>query len=130
MFNSATGRLLIAALVAPAALLLAQDTPLSSSSFSIELGKDSPVMMVGTTTGQSRATSRGSALLIDLHMSLSLRNTSAKRIHSLKLGVIAQEVAVGGKGSVAQTGMNVAPGETFPVRIDTLLMKPAQAAGP
>jgi hypothetical protein len=63
-------------------------------------------------------------------MSLSLRNTSVKRIHSLKLGVVAQEVAVGGKGSVAQTGMNVGPGETFPVRIDTQLMKPAQAAGP
>ncbi len=63
-------------------------------------------------------------------MSLSLRNTSSKRIRSLKLGVVAQEVAVGGKGSVAQPGMNVAPGETFPVPIDLQLMKPAQAAGP
>lgn len=121
--------LLLAALSVPAAAL-AQDTPLSSSSVSIDLGKDSPVVLVGSTTGESRATSAGAALIIDLHMSLSLRNASSKRIHSLKLGVVAQEVAVGGKGSVAQTGMNVGPGETFPVRIDTQLMKPMQAAGP
>jgi hypothetical protein len=129
MFNKATIRLMVAALAIPAGTL-AQDAPLSNSSISIDFGKDSPVVLVGSTTGESRATSRGSALLIDLHMSLSLRNTSVKRIHSLKLGVVAQEVAVGGKGSVAQTGMNVGPGETFPVRIDTQLMKPAQAAGP
>ncbi len=129
MFNNVTIRLILAALALPAAMR-AQDAPLSNSSISIDLGKDSPVVLVGSTTGESRATARGSALLIDLHMSLSLRNTSAKRIHSLKLGVVAQEVAVGGKGSVAQTGMNVGPGETFPVRIDTQLMKPAQAAGP
>src|SRR3984957_4212084 len=119
----------LAALAVPAGLL-AQDRPLSSSSVSIVLGKDSPVVVVDSTTGESRATSTGSGLLIDLHMSLSLRNTSSKRIRSLKLGVVAQEVGVGGKGSVAQPGMNVAPGETFPVPIDMQLMKPAQAAGP
>jgi len=112
------------------ALMQAQERPLSSSSVSIALGKDSPVVVVDSTTGESRATSTGTGLLIDLHMSLSLRNTSAKRIRSLKLGVVAQEVGVGGKGSVAQPGMNVAPGETFPVPIDMQLMKPAQAAGP
>ncbi len=120
---------LLAALAIPAGML-AQDTPISSSSIGIDLGKDSPVVLVSSKTGESRATSLGSALLIDLHMSLLLRNTSAKRIRSLKLGVVAQEVAAGGKGSVAQPGMNVGPGETFPVPIDMQLMKPAQAAGP
>jgi hypothetical protein len=141
MFNNATIRLgsligvrrlrpvLLAALVIPAGLL-AQDAPISSSSVHVDLGKDSPVVVVDSATGESRATTTGSALVIDLHMSLLLRNTSAKRIRSLKLGVVAQEVAVGGKGSVAQPGMNVAPGETFPVPIDLQLMKPAQAAGP
>jgi hypothetical protein len=110
--------------------LLAQDVALSSTSVSIKLGNDSPVVQVDSKIGESRATSRGTGLLIDLHMSLMLRNASSKRIHSLKLGVVAQEIAVGGKGSVSQTGMNVGPGETFPVRIDTQLMKPAQAGGP
>ena len=129
MFNKATIRLMAAALAIPAGML-AQDAPISSSSIHIDLGKDSPVVLVDSATGESRATATGSALVIDLHMSLSLRNTGSKRIHSLKLGVVAQEVAVGGKGSVAQPGMNVAPGETFPVPIDLQLMKPAQAAGP
>src|SRR5580658_3121026 len=135
MFNNATNRggalyaMLLAALAVPASLL-AQDRPLSNSSINIDLGKDSPVVVVGSTTGESRETSTGSALLIDLHMSLLLRNISSKRIRSLKLGVVAQEVGVGGKGSVAQPGMNVAPGETFPVPIDMQLMKPAQASGP
>jgi len=129
MFNNLTIRLMAAALAVPA-VMLAQDTPISSSSISIVLGKDSPVVLVDSATGESRATTRGSGLLIDLHMSLSLRNTSSKRIRSLKLGVVAQEVGVGGKGSVAQPGMNVAPGETFPVPIDLQLMKPSQVAGP
>jgi len=120
----------MAAALAVPAVMLAQDTPISSSSISIVLGKDSPVVLVDSATGESRATTRGSGLLIDLHMSLSLRNTSSKRIRSLKLGVVAQEVGVGGKGSVAQPGMNVAPGETFPVPIDLQLMKPSQVAGP
>ena len=138
MFNNANtwrglmagaSRMLLAVLAIPAGML-AQDTPLSSSSVKIVLGNDSPVVLVDSATGESRAISRGSALLIDLHMSLSLRNTSSKRIRSLKLGVVAQEVAVGGKGSVAQPGMNVGPGETFPVPIDMQLMKPAMAGGP
>jgi hypothetical protein len=133
MFNNTTIRcrfaVILAALAIPAGLL-AQDAPISSSSVHIDLGKDSPVVLVDSATGESRTTPTGSALVIDLHMSLLLRNTSSKRIRSLKLGVVAQEVAVGGKGSVAQPGMNVAPGETFPVPIDLQLMKPAQAAGP
>src|SRR5580698_7064668 len=118
MFSNTTIRVMIAALALPVGMM-AQDAPISSSSVSIDLGKDSPVVFVGSTTGESRATSTGSGLLIDLHLSLSLRNASAKRIHSLKLGVVAQEVGVGGKGSVAQMGLNVGPGETFPLRIDT-----------
>jgi hypothetical protein len=129
MFSKKPIRLIVAALALPAGVL-AQDAPISSSSVGIDLGKDSPVVLVGSKTGESRAQALGPGLLIDLHMSLLLRNTSSKRIRSLKLGVVAQEVAVGGKGSVSQPGMNVAPGETFPVPIDMQLMKPAQAAGP
>src|SRR5277367_2358250 len=86
-------RVLLVALVIPAGML-GQDAPLSNSSVKIVLGNDSPVVLVDSATGESRAISRGSALMIDLQMSLSLRNTSSKRIRSLKLGVVAQEVAV------------------------------------
>jgi hypothetical protein len=132
MLNRFTRRILplaaLGAWLTPAALL-AQDAPLSSSSVSIKFPKDSPVVVIDNTTGESRTAARGADLLIDLHMSLLLRNTGARRIHSVKLGVVAQEVAVGGKGSVAQMGMNVGPGETFPLRIDTQLLKPGQGAG-
>jgi hypothetical protein len=116
-----------AALVAPAALF-AQDAPLGANSISVNLGKDSPVALAEISTGQSRATARGAALVLDLHMSLSLRNISSNRIHGITFRVVAQEVAVGGKGWVAYPSLNIGPGESFPVRIDTQLMRPTQAS--
>jgi len=44
------------------------------------------------------------------------------------LRVVAQEVTLGGKGSVAYPSLNVGPGEAFPVRIDMQLVRPTQAA--
>jgi len=43
--------------------------------------------------------------------------------------VTAQEVTPGGKASVAVPSLNVAPGDTFPVRIDLRLLRPLQAGG-
>ena len=79
--------------------------------------------------GDSRATARGAALVLDLHMALTLRNTSRNRIHGVTLRVVAQEVTLGGKGSVTYPSLNVGPGETFPVRIDMQLVRPTQVAG-
>jgi hypothetical protein len=114
-----------------AASLLAQDQPLSSSSVNINLPKDSPVALISMSTGQSRATARGAALVLDLHMSLTLRNTGLSRIHGVTLRVVSQEVTLGGKGSVSVPSLNIGQGEAFPVRIDMQLMRPTQvAAGP
>ena len=115
-----------------AAALLAQDVPLDPrSSISINFAKDSPVAVLSMATGESRATARGAALVLDLHMSLTLRNLSASRIHGVTLRVVSQEVTLGGKGSVAYPSLNVGPGEAFPVRIDMQLVRPTQvAAGP
>ena len=112
-----------------AATLLAQDAPLANSSVSIDLPKDSPVAFMGMTTGSSRTTARGAALVLDLNLSLTLRNISTNRIHGVTLRVVSQEVAMGGVGSVFQPGLNVGPGEVFPVHIATQLMRPAQMAG-
>ncbi len=129
MRNRFTSRLWLAAILAPAAVW-AQDAPLSSNSVSVKFPTDSPVVVLEHTTGESSTAARGAALLIDLHMSLLLRNIGPKRIHIVKLGVVAQEVAAGGKASKSYTGMNVGPGETFPVNIDAQLVKPYQGAGP
>ncbi len=71
-------------------------------------------------------------MMIDLHMGLSLRNASQRRVAGITLLVTAQEVAPGGKGSVTIPSLSVGPGEAFPVRIDLGLMRPAQlaSAGP
>src|SRR5271157_4051012 len=113
-----------------AAALLAQDVPLDPrSSIGIDFAKDSPVAVLNMATGESRATARGAALVLDLHMSLTLRNNSANRIHGVTLRVVAQEVTLGGKGSVTYPSLNVGPGETFQVRIDMQLMRPSQVTG-
>lgn len=110
--------------------LWAQDIPLDPrNSVKINLPQDSPVTLLSMTMGESRATARGAALVLDLHMSLTLRNASPSRIHGVTLRVVSQEVAVGGKASVAVPSLNVGPGEAFPLRIDLQLMRPTQAAG-
>ena len=128
MHSKTKNRVAIVGLLGAAALL-AQDAPLANSSVSIDLPKDSPVAFMGMTTGSSRTTARGAALVLDLNLSLTLRNISSNRIHGVTLRVVSQEVAMGGVGSVFQPGLNVGPGEAFPVHIATKLMRPAQMAG-
>ena len=97
-----------------AAAVCAQDAPLPSDSISFNLPKDSPVTVLSISTDQSRATMRGAAMVLDLHMSLTLRNGGPGRIHGITLRVVSQEVAMGGKGSVTVPSLNIAPGEDFP----------------
>ncbi len=93
-------------------------------SLALDFPKDSPVTVVSADWGQSRPTARGGAMLLDLHTALSLRNTTQKRIRGVTLIVLAQEVTPGGKVSVSVPSIDVAPDETFPVRIDLRLLRP------
>ena len=68
---------------------------------------------------------------MDVRVSLSLRNTSQRRIRSITMTVTAQEAAPGGKGSISIPSLDVGPGETFPVRGDLHLLRPIGAgSGP
>jgi len=107
------------------ALMFAQ-APETQGSLKIDFPKDSPVTLVPADWGQSRPTSRGGAVILDLHSQLSLRNSSARRIRGVTLIVLAQEVTPGGKGSVSVPSLDIAPGETFPIRIDLRLLRPVQ----
>lgn len=112
-----------------AACLAAQDLPLDpQTAVQVNLRDDSPVTLLSAALGESRATARGAALVLDLHMLLTLRNASPNRIRGVVLSVVSQEVTVGGKASVSAPSLNVGPGEAFPVRIDLQLMRPTQAA--
>ena len=79
--------------------------------------------------GDSRATSRGGAIVLDLHMGLTLRNAGSKHIRGVTLLITAQEFAPGGKGSVARPSIDVAPGQTFTLPVDIRLVRPVQQTG-
>jgi hypothetical protein len=118
----------LALLAAGAGLAAAQDLPLNSfSSVKINLPPDSPVTLQSANFGESRASARGGALVLDLHMQLSLQNSGPSRVRGVTLLVTAQEVTPGGKASVAVPSLSVGVGESFPVRIDLRLLRPLQA---
>ena len=96
----------------------------------VDLPADSPVTLVTVDWGDTSATARGGAFFVDVHASLSLRNSSQKRVRSITLAVLSQEVTPGGKGSVSVPSLDVAPGETFPVTIDLRLLRPIGASAP
>jgi hypothetical protein len=123
---------LAALTLAGACAVAAQDGSFDPhSSIQINLPPDSPVSLLTTNVGESRATPRGGAMVVDLHMSLSLRNSGSRNIRGVTLLVTTQEMTPGGKASVAVPSLNVSPGQTFPVRIDLRLLRPLQAgAGP
>jgi hypothetical protein len=109
--------------------LLAQDQPLAPGAVSIGFPADSPVTLLRMSMGDSRASARGAALMLDLHLALTLENTSGNRLRGLTLRVVSQEVTLGGKNSVSLFGLNIGPREAFPVHIDMQLMRPSQMAG-
>ena len=121
--------ILVAALAAVQGLpLRGQDTRLDPANFiKFDLGNDAPVSVQAVDSSESRATSRGGALMIDLHVALKLRNNSGDTIRGVTLLLLAHESTSGGKTSVAKPSINVAPGETFPIQIDGRLMRPMQA---
>lgn len=113
-------------------LAAAQAAPLDPrSSIKIDFPGDSPVTLLSADVGESRATARGGAMVLDLRMALLLRNAGSHRIRGVTILVTAQEVTPGGKGSVAVPSLDVAPGESFPLRIDLQLLRPLQpGSGP
>jgi hypothetical protein len=120
-----------AALLLCAGALIAQDGRLPENAWQINLGDKSPVLLQSIAPGESRTSARGAAMVLDLHMALTLRNISSNRIHGVTLMVVSQEAVKGGKGSVTIPSLNIGPNESFPVRIDMQLMRPNQiAAGP
>src|SRR5437762_708737 len=127
MWNSVQ-RVLLAAALCGATGIHAQDAPISRDAVGFSLPSNSPLTIRSVSMGDSRATARGAALSLDLHMAVTLNNNGNNRIHGVTLRVVAQEVVLGGKGSVTYPSLNVGPGESLPVRIDMQLMRPSQVA--
>ncbi len=110
--------------------LLAQEA-VPDSSVKFDLPADSPLALVSTSMGESHASTRGGAMVLDLHMALTLRNSGFRHVRGVTLLIAAQEFAPGGKGSVARPCIDVAPGQEFTVPVDIRLVRPVQqASGP
>lgn len=125
-----TERLILLPLLA--LLASAQEAQLDpEKAFQVSLPQGGPVALQSADWGASKATARGGAVLVDLRSTLQLKNTGQRRIRAVSLLVLAQENTPGGKASVTVPSLDIAPGDTFPVRIDLRLMRPLlQAGGP
>ncbi len=97
--------------------------------FRAVLPEGGPVELVQADWGNSAASPRGGAMLVDLHANLTLRNVSPRRIRAVSLQVVAQELAPGGRGAVTRPALDVAPREEFSIRIDMRLMRPLAPSG-
>ena len=107
--------------------LAAQDRPLDPlNSVKIDLQPDSPLSLISMSMGDSRASTRGGAMVLDLHMELKLRNAGFRRVRGVTLLITTQEFAPGGKGSVARPCIDVAPTQEFTVPVDLRLVRPVQ----
>lgn len=111
------------------ALMPAQEALDPARAVKIELPKDAPIAFVGLDPGDSRTANRGGATVLDLHATLTFRNTTQQRIRGISLLITAQEVTPGGKGSVAVPSLDVGPGAAFPVRVNMRLLKPMATPG-
>lgn len=119
---------LAAVLFAGALAAWPQSEPLDGrSTLHITLPEDSPISVVSADWGESRATARGGAMVLDLRTSLSLRNSGQAKIRGVTLLVEAQDVTPGGKASVAVPSLDAGAGDVFPVRVDMRLMRPLQS---
>ena len=85
--------------------------------------------LISANLGESHVTQRGSAVVLDLDVTLTLHNSSPNRVRGVTLLVAAQEVTPGGKASVSVPSLDVPPSQDFPVRINLRLLRPAQIAG-
>lgn len=110
------------------AILTASALPaqMPPGSFRVNLPPDAPVALVSADWGASRVTARGGALLLELHSTLQLKNTGARRIRAVSLLVTAQDQTPGGRASVTVPSLDIDGSDTFPVRIDLRLMRPLQ----
>ena len=116
-----------------AGLALAQipQPPEAASAMRLNLAPGSPLEVVSTDMGDSRVQNRGGAMVLDLNATVTLKNKGGRNVRGVTLLVLAQEMTPGGKGSVAVPSLNVAPGSSFPVRINLRLLRPLPApAGP
>lgn len=130
MWNKISIPVLLLMSLPAAGLLRAQATANDASAVKIDLPADSPVTLISYTMGQTHVTARGGAMVLDLDMSLTLRNndSAARSVRDVMLLITAQDFTPGGKGSVARPSIDVPAGQNFTLPIKLRLIRPVQQA--
>jgi len=131
---SMRNELLITAFTA-AALCAQWAPPATESSLKVRvnLGADSPVSLLGNEWDSSRVSDRGGAQVLNLAGQLLLKNGSNRRIRGVSWLVQTRDNTPGGRASVTKASLDVAAGETFPLKVELRLLRPltvGRAAAP
>lgn len=122
---SPANKILVAALAAASAF--AQNAPLHGGK--INFPTNSPLSLLSTDWGESGVQARGGAMVVDLRLSLQLRNEDKRRIRGVTLAVVTQQSAPGGKAWITVPTLDVAAGEAFPIRWNVQLLRPMNNGG-
>src|ERR1035441_7946690 len=85
--------------VAGVTALCAQETPLDNS-VKINLPPDSPLTLISANLGESHVSQRGSAVVLDLDVTLTLHNASPNRVRGVSLVGPAEGGAAGGEAAL------------------------------
>src|SRR4051794_24085178 len=117
---------LMVAGLAMASVAFAQSGPVRGK---INLPSNSPVSLLSADWGDSGVQARGGAMVVDLRLSLQMRNEDKRRIRGVTLAVLTQQTAPGGKAWITVPTLDVAAGDAFPVRWNVQLLRPLQNAG-
>ena len=90
-----------------AVVSMASQAQTQPGSLRVDLPPDAPLALVSADWGASRVTARGGALLLELHSTLQLKNTGARRIRAVSLLVTAQDRTPGGRASVTLPSLDI-----------------------
>ncbi|HEY3836549.1 MAG TPA: hypothetical protein VGL72_08255 [Bryobacteraceae bacterium] len=122
-------RLTVAGLIAAWLPAMAQERIDPANSIKFDINDDAPIQVASFDAAESRVSSRGGAQVIDLHVLAKLKNRGRDTIRSVTLLLVAGEATPGGKMASSAATANVAPGDTFDMRIDGRLMRPVRTDG-
>lgn len=90
----------------------------------VNIPADIPLAVVSTDFEDSEIRPRGGVLMIRLDGEVRLRNTGADRIRGITVAIASSETTLGGRAVVAAPSLNIAPGKTFPLKLNLRLLRP------
>ena len=89
-----------------------------------QLSPDVGLSIVSQDLGDTEIYTRGGAIVIDLRCGLVVKNNGKQNVRGVVFAVLAQQLTAGGKASVAVPSLSVAPGQSFPVKLNLRLLRP------